>query len=628
MSSDKQGDASTLRLTAGQALVRFLAAQHSERDGGRRRVIPAMFGIFGHGNVCGVGQALEQERALMPYYQPKNEQAMVHAAIGFAKANERLSTFACTASIGPGATNMLTGAATATVNRVPVLLLPSDTFATRLQGPPMQSLDLPFDPELTVNDCFRPVSRFFDRIDRPEQLLTSLPQAIRTLLDPEHTGAVTISLPQDVQAEDWEFPAAFFEERVWTVARRQPAPEQIEAAAAVIAAAERPLIVAGGGIRYAAAAAQLVELAEALGAPVAETSAGKGTMPAHELAVGAVGHSGTRAANSLAREADVVLCLGTRLIDLTTGSNSLFEDRSVRFVGLNVSEADARKLGGLPIVSDAREGIAALLRALAGTAGARPEWRARASEAWARWQSDLDADLAPRDGERLSQGQALRALNRQAREEDAVVVASGTPHVDVHKLWDTAAGTSIFMEVGFSCMGHEIPAALGVRMARPAGEVYAVIGDGTYLMGASELVTAVQEGLKLTVVLFRNHGFQSIHALQRGRIGRSFGLEFRRRLDGEALEGAPVEVDYAANAASFGCRTFRAATTGEVEEALAEARRESGPCVIVVDVEPHRLLLDSECWWDVGVPHVSSRPETDRAVEQADRGRQLQRHLG
>ncbi|HET8815162.1 MAG TPA: 3D-(3,5/4)-trihydroxycyclohexane-1,2-dione acylhydrolase (decyclizing) [Solirubrobacterales bacterium] len=629
MNSDRQADRPRLRLSAGQALVRYLAAQQSERDGVRRRVIPAMFGIFGHGNVCGVGQALEQERALMPYHQPKNEQAMVHTAIGFAKANERLSTLACSASIGPGATNMLTGAATATVNRIPVLLLPSDTFATRLQGPPMQSLDLPYDPELTVNDCFRPVSRFFDRIDRPEQLLASLPQAIRTLLDPERAGAVTISLPQDVQAEDWEFPADFFEERVWTVARRQPAPEQVEAAARILAAAERPLIIAGGGVRYSAAAAQLVELAEALDAPVAETSAGKGTMPPHELAVGAIGHSGTRAANSLAREADVVLCLGTRLIDLTTGSNSLFQDPSVRFVGVNVSEADARKLGGAPIVADAREGVVALLRAVRGEVGRKPEWRKQAVEAWARWHADLDSDLAPREGERLSQGQALRILNQQADEDDAVIVASGTPHVDVHKLWDTSAGSTVFMEVGFSCMGHEIPAAMGVRMARSDGEVYAIIGDGTYLMGASELVTAVQEGLKLTVVLFRNHGFQSIHALQRGRIGRSFGLEFRRRLPSEeALAGDPVEVDYAANAASFGCQTFLATTAEEVEEALVAARAEAGPCVLVVDVEPHRLLLDSECWWDVGVPHVSSRADTDQAVELADRGRELQRYLG
>jgi len=623
-------DQPSIRLSAGQALVRYLAAQHSERDGVRRRVIPGMFGIFGHGNVCGVGQALEQEQALMPYHQPKNEQAMVHTAIGFAKANERLSTLACSASIGPGATNMLTGAATATVNRVPVLLLPSDTFATRLQGPPMQSLDDPFDPELTVNDCFRPVSRFFDRITRPEQLLHSLPQAIRTLLDPEHTGAVTISLHQDVQAEAYDFPAAFFEERTWHVARRPPAVEQVAAAAEALAGAERPLIVAGGGVHYAAAREALAALADTLGAPVCETSAGKGAMPPGPLALGAIGHSGTRAANALAREADVVLCVGTRLIDLTTGSNTLFADLRVRFVGLNVSEADAHKLGGLPVVADARAGLEALAEALRGRARPAPEWGAHAREAWARWEADLDAALAPREGERLSQGQALRALNRQASAEDSLVVASGTPHVDVHKLWDTTSGTRVLMEVGFSCMGHEIPAALGVRMAQPDGnEVYAVIGDGTYLMGSSELVTAVQEGLKITVVLFQNHGFQSIHALQRGRIGRSFGLEFRRRdAGGGPLAGETVAVDYAANARSYGCAAFTAETLDEVEAALAAARAEPGPCVVVIQTEPHRLLLDSQCWWDVGVPHVTTRPDTDAAVAAAEEGRAGQRWLG
>ena len=622
----------TIRLTAGQALVRYLAAQHSERDGVRRRVIPGMFGIFGHGNVCGVGQALEQEQALMPYYQPKNEQSMVHTAIGFAKANERLATLACSASIGPGATNMVTGAATATVNRVPVLLLPSDTFATRLQGPPMQSLDHPFDPELTVNDCFRPISRFFDRITRPEQLLDSLPQAINVLLDPEHTGAVTISLHQDVQAEAYDFPAAFFAERTWLVARRPAAPEQVAAAAEALAAARRPLIVAGGGVHYAGAREALAQLAETLGAPVCETSAGKGAMPPGPLAVGAVGHSGTRAANALAREADVVLCVGTRLIDLTTGSNSLFEHADVRFVGLNVAAADARKLGGLPLIADARAGLEALDAALRERAQPASEWRSRARDAWAAWQADLDADLAPREGERLSQGQALRALNRQARAEDSLVVASGTPHVDVHKLWDTSAGTRILMEVGFSCMGHEIPAALGVRMAQPDhGEVYAVIGDGTYLMGgSSELVTAVQEGLKVTAVVFQNHGFQSIHALQRGRIGRSFGLEFRRReeVDGAQLSGEAVAVDLVANARSYGCAAFAVETEQEVEHALAAARAETGPCVIVISTEPHRLLLDSQCWWDVGVPDVSTRPDTDAAVEAAERGRAGQRWLG
>lgn len=622
----------SVRLTAGQALIRYLAAQYSERDGVRRRVIPAIFGIFGHGNVCGLGQGLEQEAASMPFYQPKNEQAMVHTAIGYAKANSRLSTLACTASIGPGATNMITGAATATVNRIPVLLLPSDTFASRLQGPPMQSLDDSSAPELTVNDCFRPVSRYYDRISRPEQLLASLPQAIRTLLDPEQTGAVTISLHQDVQAEAYDYPRGFFAERIWYVSRRPPAAEELARVVDLLSRARRPLIIAGGGVHYSEAQAALIQLAELIHAPVAETSAGKGAGRDSDLSVGAIGHSGTRAANALARDADLVLCVGTRLIDLTTGSNSLFADPDVHFIGVNVAGGDATKLGGLPLLADARAGLEALITALQSSSTACDfEWRGRARSSMAKWREDVSADLQPRTGERMTQAQVLRAVNEQAAAEDAVVVASGTPHVDIHKLWEYGDGARVFMEVGFSCMGHEIPAALGVRMARgPEGEVYPIIGDGTYLMGSSELVTAVQEGLKVTLILLENHGYQSIHALQRARVGYSFGLEFRRRTNGgdPRLDGPYLEVDFAANAASYGCTTFTASTVPEMEVALSAARGEEGPCVIVAHVEPHRLMLSSNCWWDVGVPQVASSPETLRAVAAGDRGRAEQRYLG
>lgn len=620
-----------VRLTASQALVRYLAAQHSERDGVRRRVIPAMFGIFGHGNVCGVGQALEQDPDLMPFFQPKNEQAMVHIAIGYAKANDRLSTFACSASIGPGATNMVTGAATATVNRVPVLLLPSDTFATRLQGPPMQSLDDPAVADLTVSDCFRPVSRFFDRIARPEQMLSSLPQAVRTLLDPEHTGAVTIALHQDVQAEAYDYPVSFFEERTWRVSRRPPAPEELDPVVDVLLRARRPLIIAGGGVHYSGASEALAKFATALSAPVAETSAGKGAFPPGDLSVGAIGHSGTRAANALAGDADVVVCIGTRLIDLTTGSNTLFQNPQLQIVGLNLAAADAMKLGGLPLLADARVGLDALTERIERRSAVEPGWLERVASDKAQWITDLEQDLEPREGERMSQAQVLRALNRQAGPDDAVVVASGTPHVDIHKLWDCATGTRVYMEVGFSCMGHEIPAALGVRMARPdTGEVFAVIGDGTYLMGSSELVTAVQERLKITILVIENHGYQSIHALQRGRIGRSFGLEFRARSEDPPaeLDGPYVEIDLAANAGSYGCAVFSATTIAEVEAALARARDESGPCVIVASVEPQRLMLDSRCWWDVGVPQVATRQETIDAVAASDKGRASQRFLG
>jgi 3D-(3,5/4)-trihydroxycyclohexane-1,2-dione acylhydrolase (decyclizing) len=621
----------TVRLTAGQALVRFLASQFSEREGRRQRLVPAMFGIFGHGNVCGVGQALEQDEGrTMRYLQPKNEQAMVHAAIGYARARHRLSALACSASIGPGSTNMITGAGAATVNRVPVLLLPSDTFASRLQGPPMQSLDDPARGDVSVNDAFRPVSAFFDRIARPEQLLTALPAAVAALLDPERTGAVTLSLHQDVQAEAYDFPEAFFVERTWTVSRRPPAAEELAAAAEALLAAERPLIVAGGGVRYSEAGKALRRLAEDHGIPVAETSAGKGALRGDSpMAVGGIGHSGTRAANRLARRADLVLCAGTRLIDLTTGSGTLFEDPGVRFVGLNLSTFDARKLGAIPLQADARLGIERLADTL-DQRGHRP------AEAWVReiagakdeWRAALAADRRPRESERMSQHQVVHAMGRAPRPGDTLVVASGTPHVDVHKVWDTGQGAEVQMEVGFSTMGHEIPAGLGVRMAKGAeGEVYVLIGDGTYLMGHTELVTAVQERLKVTVVLIDNHGYQSIHALQRGRIDRSFGLEFRAREEG-ALTGRHLAVDYAGNARSYGCAAFEADTPELLERALENARRQDLPAVIVCRTEPHRLTLDSECWWDVGVAEVSSRPETAGAAARSAEGRAKMRWHG
>lgn len=609
---------SSVRLTASQALVRFLGAQWSERDGERRRVVPGIFGIFGHGNVCGLGPALEEDEGrTLRFLQPKNEQAMVHAAIGYARERHLLSMLACAASIGPGSTNLLTGAATATVNRVPVLLLPSDTFANRRQGPVMQALEHGLEADLTVNDAFRPLSAFFDRITRPEQLTASLPEAMRILLDPAETGAVTLSLHQDVQAEACDYPSELFEERTWHVTRRPPAATELDAALHLLRGARRPLIVAGGGVHYSEACPELARLAAQCGIPVAETSAGKGTMDGGELAVGGIGVTGTRAANTLAREADVVLHVGTRLIDLTTGSHSLFQDPGVRFAGVNVRARDAAKLGAVAVVADAK---LALRELAAGLSDWRTgdDWRARVTAANRRWHAELEADLAPREGEQMTQAQVLRALNETTTPEDRLVVASGTPHVDVHKLWDAAGSARAHMEVGFSCMGGEIPAALGVRMAKgPEDEVYVVIGDGTWLMGnTGELVTARQEGLKVTVLVVENGGYQSIHGLQRARTGRSFGLEFG------------VEVDYAANARSLGCTGFEVSQVAELRQALDEARGETGPVVIAARVEPRRLMLDSDCWWDVGVAELSERSETRELAAEHARGRRLQRYLG
>ena len=622
---------SSVRLTAAQALVRFLGCQWSERDGVRRRAVPGIFGIFGHGNVCGLGPALEEDEGRsLSFHQPKNEQAMVHAAIGYARACNLLSTLACTASIGPGSTNLLTGAATATVNRVPVLLLPSDTFANRRQGPVMQALEHQLEADLTVNDAFRPLSAFFDRITRPEQLIASMPEAMRILLDPAETGAVTLSLHQDVQSEACDYPTALFEPRTWQVTRRPPADSELRAAAEALRASERPLLIAGGGVHYSEAGAELAELSETLAIPVAETSAGKGALAGGSLAVGGIGVTGTRAANALAREADLVVCVGTRLIDLTTGSHSLFQDVDVRFVGVNLVARDAHKLGALPVVADAKLALRALKETLGESGWRTPEgWRERALDERARWERELAQDLEPRAGERMTQGQLLRALNEYQRPDDWLVVASGTPHVDVHKLWEPAGCGRCLMEVGFSCMGGEIPAGLGVRMAqRNAGEVHVVIGDGTYLMGnTGELVTARQEGLKLTVIVVENHGYQSIHGLQRARTGRSFGLEFRERsANGAGLAGRYVDVDYAANARSLGCAVSVASSVDEFREALGAARREPGPVVIVARVEPQRLLLDSDCWWDVGVAERSERVETRELAAEHARGRALQRH--
>lgn len=631
MTAVEPATANVVHLTAAQAVVRFLQAQWSERDGVRRLAVPAMLGIFGHGNVCGLGPALEEPRGRgLRFYQPKHEQAMVHTAIGYAKANRLLSTLACTASIGPGATNMVTGAAAATVNRVPVLLLPSDTFANRRQGPVMQALEHASQADLTVNDCFRPVSRFFDRITRPEQLLTALPEAMRILLDPAETGAVTLSLHQDVQGESYAFPAALFADRTWHVVRRPPADDELDRAVDLLRTARRPLVVAGGGVHYSNAGTELEAFAQAFGVPVTESSAGKGALASGPLAMGGLGRTGTRAANALAREADVVLCVGTRLIDLTTGSLTVFAHPAVRFVGVNVTPHDASKHGAVSIVADARMALRALTERLAASGWSAPEdWRARAAGERTRWHDELRADLAPRADEALSQGQALRALNAQFASTDHLVVASGTPHVDVHKLWEAADG-HVHMEVGFSTMGHEIPAALGVRLAEPgAGEVYAVIGDGTYLMGHSELVTAVQERAKITVILFINGGYQSIHGLQTDLAARSFGLEFRGRDEAtDALTGPTIEVDYAANARSYGCAAFEVRDLAAFAAALEAARAEERPTVVVCHVEPRRYLLDSACWWDVGVPERSDREDTARAADAHARGRVEQRFHG
>jgi len=609
----------TERLTTAQALVRFLQVQVSERDGQVRRLIPGVFGIFGHGNVHGIGEALDEYADDLTFFQGHNEQSMVHAAAGFARATRRRQTLACTSSIGPGATNMITGAAGATINRLPVLLLPGDTYATRRQGPVLQQLEHPSAGDVSVNDCFRPVARYFDRIDRPEQLLTALPEAMRVLTSPAEAGAVVLALPQDVQSHAYDYPSSFFAERAWRIERPQPAAQRIDEAAELLRAAERPVVVAGGGVRYSEAEAELVAFAARIAAPVVETFAGKGAVTGDAwFSLGGLGLEGNPAANQIAARADVVLCVGTRLTDFATGSQSLFAEVA-RFVAVNVVDRDARKEGALPILADAREALRALAAALEPQT--REGWRAeveRAKHAWRETRCGLADSVA---GERMSQAQLILTLNEAAQPGDTVVAAAGTPPGDLLKLWDATGGRSCHLEFGYSCMGYELPGALGVRLAQAEGEVYAYVGDGTYLLNPGELVTALQHGLKITVIVSENHGFQSIRRLQMARAGRPFGNEFRLRHDDGRLDGHYVEVDLARSAEGFGARAWRAATPDELRTALLEARAEARPSVIVCETEPYRYLPDSGVWWDVEPAEVSGLAEVRklRAEYEGDR---------
>ena len=620
----------TLRLTVAQAVVKYLQVQYSELDGLRQRLIPAAFGIYGHGQVAGLGQALFEYGEDLPFYQTRNEQSMVHTAIAYAKANLRLSTLACSSSIGPGATNMITGAATALINRMPVLLLPADYYVGRHQGPVLQQLEHVISADMSVNDCFRPVSRRFDRISRPEQLLTALPEAMRVLVDPVEAGPATIALPQDVQMHAYDFPQSFFEERTWRIDRRLPSPQRIAEAVELLEKSQRPLIIAGGGVLYSQARQELETFSNEFGIPVGETFAGRGAIQNDSpLLLSGLGVTGTPLAGKVAAEADLVICVGTRLIDFTTGSHSLFQDPNVRFMHINVSGHDAYKLGALPIVADAREGLLALTAA-AKKAGltANSNYVDAVSQARKDWDNQLQTDVyVQHPNELISQQQLIRIINDQAVEGDTIICAAGTPPGDLHQLWDATGGRHCHLEFGNSCMGYEIPAGLGVRMANPEGQVVVFIGDGTYILNPMELITAVQEGRKITLVLSENHGFQSIHRLQRGRTGRSFANEVRTR-DPKAnkLEGDFIEIDFAKNAESMGARAIKASTEDEIRAALLEAREDTQTCVIVVETEKYRYQPGSDVWWDVEAAEVTNDPVTQelRAAYEEERGK-LQR---
>ncbi|GAA3729355.1 3D-(3,5/4)-trihydroxycyclohexane-1,2-dione acylhydrolase (decyclizing) [Plantactinospora mayteni] len=636
--------ATTVRLTVGQAVVRFLANQWSERDGERRRLFAGCLGILGHGNVAGVGQALLQNELArgtehLPYVLARNEQAMVHLAVAYTRQRDRLQTWACTASIGPGSTNMLTGAALATVNRLPVLLLPSDTFATRVAEPVLQEIEVPYAGDLTVNDAFRPLSRFFDRINRPEQLPSALLAAMRVLTDPVETGAVTIALPQDVQAEAYDWPVELFVERVWRVARPPAEAVDVADAAAIIRSARRPFVVAGGGVHYSGAEDALAAFAAATGIPVGESQAGRGSLPyGHPQAMGAVGSTGTTAANALAREADVVIGIGTRYGDFTTASRTAFQDPAVRFVNINVARFDAGKHAGLSMVADAREALTALGTALDGYA-VPPDHRRRQASLWRDWDARVEATYRPGPEVLdalapgvLTQGMVLGRVNELSDPRDVVVCAAGSMPGDLHKLWRVRDRRAYHVEYGYSCMGYEIPGGIGVRLADPERDVFVLVGDGSYLMMPTELVTAVQERVKVIVVLVQNHGFHSIGSLSESLGSQRFGTSYRYRDDATGrLDGGRLPVDLAANARSLGATVIEVRSPDGLDQAIKDAKAApatGGPVVIHVETDPTVHGPDSDSWWDVPVSQVSELDSTRRAYQSYVTHRATQRpHL-
>ncbi|WP_326623957.1 MULTISPECIES: 3D-(3,5/4)-trihydroxycyclohexane-1,2-dione acylhydrolase (decyclizing) [unclassified Streptomyces] len=615
-----------MRLTTGQALVRFLANQFSERDGRERRLIDGVWGIFGHGNVAGIGQALLQYPDELPYFLARNEQAMVHTAAAYAKMNDRLATYACTSSIGPGATNMVTGAALATVNRLPVLLLPGDTFATRVADPVLQQLEDPRQGDVSVNDALRPVSKYFDRIERPEQLIPAALAAMRVLTDPVETGAVTLCLPQDVQAEAFDWPEDFFRRRVWHVGRPQPEPDALTRAVALLRQAERPLIVAGGGVVYAQAWPQLREFAEATGIPVADTHAGKGAIPwDHPCAVGGLGSTGTSAANALAAEADVVLGIGTRYSDFTTASRTVFAHPQVRFVNLNVARLDAVKHAAEPLVADARAGLEALTRKLADWR-TDEAYRARVRELAADWRWATDHAYHLGHGPLPAQTEILGALNELLDDRDVVINAAGSMPGDLQALWRARDPKAYHVEYAYSCMGYEIAAGVGAKLAAPDREVVVLVGDGSYLMMCQELVTAVSEGLKLTVVLVDNGGFASIGALSESLGSQRFGTRYRFRDEKTGrLDGGVLPVDLAANAASLGARVLSAGSVPEFRAALLEARAADRTTVVHVTTDYLSPGPPSSAWWDVPVAEVAELDSTRQAHASYETAKRAQR---
>jgi 3D-(3,5/4)-trihydroxycyclohexane-1,2-dione acylhydrolase (decyclizing) len=616
----------TVRLTMAQALVKALLNQYVARDGREIPFFAGCFGIFGHGNVAGMGQAL-QENADFRYYQPRNEQAMVHTAAAFAKMNNRLRTFACTTSIGPGATNMITAAAGATINRLPVLLLPGDLFARRNVAPVLQQLEMATTQDISVNDCFKPISRYWDRLERPDQLITALPEAMRVLTSPSETGTVTLSLPQDVQAESYDYPAALFARRIWTIPRPRADVDLLQKAAGWIRRSRRPLLIAGGGVIYSEATATLARFAEETGIPVAETQAGKGALNYnHPLSLGAMGVTGTPGANIMAREADLIIGVGTRYSDFTTASKTAFQDPEARFININVAEFDAYKHAALPLVADAQVALEELLALVAGYQ-VEEAYRARAHQFNAQWDVEVNRLYNLEHGPPISQGEVIGAVNEASRPQDVVVCAAGSLPGDLHKLWRARDPKGYHLEYGYSCMGYEIAGGLGVKMAAPERDVYVMVGDGSYLMMAQEIVTSIQEAYKLIIILINNHGFASIGGLSQAVGSGGFGTHYRyRQAETGQLDGAPLPVDYAANARSLGAYVIEAGDLPGFKAALAEARDQPRTAVIVIETDREQRVPGYESWWDVPVAEVSEMTAVREAYAAYRSAREKERH--
>jgi 3D-(3,5/4)-trihydroxycyclohexane-1,2-dione acylhydrolase (decyclizing) len=617
----------TKRLTVAQAVIQFLLHQHVGRDRRRQPFFAGALGIFGHGCIAGIGQALRQYPEFR-YIHTKNEQASVHTAAAFAKMKNRLQTWACVSSIGPGATNMVTGAATATINRLPVLLLPGDIFSRRNVGPVLQQLEHPLSQDISVNDCFKPVSKFWDRINRPDQLMNALPEMMRVLTSPAETGAVTLALPQDVQTEAFDYPAELFEERVWEITRTAPEKTELARAVELIRASKKPMIVAGGGVLYSEAHETLAKFCAATGIPSGETQAGKGSLPYdHPQNLGAIGVTGTFAANRVAREADLVIGVGTRYSDFTTASKTAFQNPKVRFININVAAFDAFKHSGVPLVADARAALETLARALAGwqVSGA---WRKQGERLNREWDEEVARLYNTPTGLPVSQAEVIGAVNDFSRPQDVVLGAAGSLPGDLHRLWRTRDPKGYHLEYGYSCMGYEVAGGFGVKLAAPEREVYVMVGDGSWLMMSSELLTSVQEGVKLTVVLIDNHGYQSIGGLSRAVGNGAFGTEYRfRNPKTGRLDGKNLPVDFAANARSLGAHVIPVRDIPELKAALAEARRQTRSTVIVIETDPNKRAPGYESWWDVPISEVSTLAPVKAARKAFVKAAKKERHF-